>query len=324
MKRYRRIAGAVLILFCCSLAFAAERATLVREAVIYLTPDNTSAKIGNAERGRELIILETSRNWLHVEALLVPARAPDAAFIEDEDQEEKTVTGWVQSKGVVGASVPNGDKIIYGEAADSEDQASRRHGRRGAAQDAMRLYRRVYDYFPSSPLAGEALYRAADVRWQIEKADVMSRPSAKAKEAYLREGMNEDWMKQVIKKFPNTKWSDLAAFHLIDNKLCGDWQGSSKCPDKEADLYEKYVKDHPNSPAAAEALYNAAWRRAALIEIYKTEEQGKKSEEARNATIALTQRIASQYAQQTDWAARAQDLMYLVQQGIPTYGNALD
>jgi len=32
-------------------------------------------------------------------------------------------------------------------------------------------------------------------------------------------------MKLVIKKFSGSKWADLAAFHLIDNKLCGDWQG---------------------------------------------------------------------------------------------------
>jgi hypothetical protein len=136
--------------------------------------------------------------------------------------------------------------------------------------------------------------------------------------------MNEDWMKQVQKKFPGTKWAELAAFHLLDNKFCGDWQGSTKCPEKEADLYEKYAKEHPNSPAAAEALYDAAWRRAALIEMYKSDEQAKKSDEAKNAVIALTQRVVAQYPQQTDWVARAQDLMYLVQQGIPTYGNATE
>lgn len=313
----------LLIGLSAPLAFSAERATLVREAAIYLNPDSGAPKLGNAERGRELVILGTSRDWIHVEALLGPQRAPDAAFIEDDDEDQqKTITGWVQGKGVVGAALPNGDKIVFGEAASSEDQASRRGGRKGAAQDAMRLYRRVFDYFPTSPLAGEALYRAADIRWQLEKSDVMSRPSAKTREAYLREGMNEDWMKQVIKKFPNTKWSELAAFHLLDNKLCGDWQGSTKCPEKEADLYEKYAKEHPNSPAAAEALYNAAWRRAALIEMYKTDEQQKKSDEARNATLALTQKIVASYPQQTDWATRAQDLMYLVQQGIATYGNA--
>lgn len=322
MKRYRSLGCALIMISFSSWCWAAERATLVREGVIYLNPAADSAKLGNAERGRELVILETTRGWVHVEALLGPVNTPDPAFV-DEEVEQKTVTGWVMDKGLIRSSTPDGDKILYGEAADSEDQASRRHGRRGAAQDAMRLYRRVYDYFPNSALAGEALYRAADIRWQIEKSDVMSRPSARAKEAYLRQGMNEEWMKLVMKKYPNSKWADLAAFHLIDNKLCGDWQASSKCPDKEADLYEKYAKEHPNSPAAAEALYDAAWRRSALIEIYKTEEQAKKSDESRNSALALAQRVISQYGQQADWTSRAQALVYFVQQGIPTYGNEL-
>ena len=152
------------------------------------------------------------------------------------------------------ASTPNGDKILYGEAVDSEDQASQRRGRRGAAQDAMRLYYRVADYFPTSPLAAQAMYRSADIRWQIEKADVSSRPSAHEREAFSREGMDEQYMKEVMKKFPGTKWADLAAFHLIENKLCGDWQGSSKCPVKEAEMYEKYASEHPQSPASARGL----------------------------------------------------------------------
>jgi TolA-binding protein len=222
----------------------------------------------------------------------------------------------------VRTSAPQGDRILFGEAVNSEDEASRRHGRRGAADDARRLYYRVYDYFPNSPLAGEALYRAADIQWQIEKADVMSRPSAREKEAYLREGMDDQWMKQVMKKFPGSKWADLAAFHLIDNKLCGDWQGASKCPEKETELYEKYVKEHPQSPSAPEALYNAASRQAALIEIYKTEEQPKKSGDSRTRAIAIAQQLVSQYPQ-NDWSARGQALLFLVQQGVPTYGNEL-
>ena len=324
MKSYRWLGNLMLAIVLGSTAWAAERAALVREAVVYLSPDTSSAKLANAERGRELIILETTRNWIHVEALLGPSRTPDAAFVEDDENAQKTVTGWVQDKGVVRPSTPEGDKVLYGEAADSEDQASRRHGRRGAAQDAMRLYRRVYDDFPNSPLAAPSLYRAADIRWQLEKEDVMSRPSARTKESYLREGMNEEWMKLVIKKFPGSRWADLAAFSLLDNKMCGDWQGSSKCPDKEAEIYEKYATDRPNSPLSAQALCDAAWRRSALIEIYKTEEQAKKSEEAKNRALALAQKVVSQYAQQTDWGARAQRLIYLIQQNIPTYGNLVE
>src|SRR5712692_5461223 len=301
---------------------AAERAALVREAVIYLSPDTSSAKLGEAGRGREVILLERARNWLHVEALLGFAQTPDPAFVEDEDVEGKTITGWILDSGAVWASTPNGDRILFGAAVDSEDEASRRHGRRGAAQDALRLYHRVYDIFPNAPLAGEALYRAADIKWQIDKSDMQSRPSAREKESYLREGIDEQLMKQVMKKFPDSKWAQLAAFHLLDNKLCGDWQGSPKCPDKEADLYEKYVKEHPQSPAAPEALYNAASRRAALIEIYKTQEQPKKSDQSKNLAISLAQQLISKYPQ-SDWSSRAHTLLFLVQQGVPTYGNAI-
>jgi len=301
---------------------AADRGALVREAIIYLSPDTSSNKLGQAERGRELVLLEKSHNWLHVEALLGFAQTPDPAFVEDEDVEGKTISGWVLDTGVVWASTPNGDRILFGAAADSEDEASRRHGRRGAAQDALRLYRRVYELFPTAPLAGEGLYRAADIKWQIDKSDMQSRPSAREKDSFYRQGIDEEGMKKVMKKFPDSKWAQLAAFHLIDNKLCGDWQGSSKCPDKEAEIYEKYVKEHPESPAAPEALYNAASRRAALIEIYKTEEQPKKSEQAKNQAITVAQQLISQYPQ-SDWSARGQTLLFLVQQGVPTYGNVV-
>jgi len=284
------------------------RGTPIRVASIYLSPDTSSNKLAEIERGREVVILETSGGWLHVEAALT---------------EEKIITGWMLNKGVVQGSTPDGDKIVFGEAVDSEDQASQRHGRRGAAQDAMRLYYRTAEYFPHSPIAGEAMYRSADIRWQIDKADVMSRPSAKEKEAFLREGMTEDFMKEVIKKFPGTKWADLAAFHLIENKLCGDWQGSAKCPEKEAEMYEKYASEHPQSPALAEALYDAAWRRSALIEMYKTEGQSKKSDESRGKAVTLAQKAVAQ-APQSDWGTRSQLLLFMIEQNIPTYGNGVD
>jgi hypothetical protein len=284
------------------------RGTTIRVASIYLSPDSSSNKLAEIDRGREVVVLETSRNWIHVEATLA---------------EEKIITGWMLDKGVVRASTPNGDKILFGEAVESEDQASQRHGRRGAAQDAMRLYYRTAEYFPNSPLAGEAMYRSADIRWQIDKADFMTRPSSKENDTWIREGINEEFMKQVMKKFPGTKWADLAAFHLIDNKLCGDWTAASKCPEREADIYEKYASEHPQSPVLAEALYDEAWRRSALIEIYKTEEQAKKSEESRGKAIALAQKAVAQ-ATQGDWGTRAQLLLFMIEQNIPTYGNGVD
>jgi hypothetical protein len=303
-------------------AFAdALRGTLVSEETIRVAPSADAARAGDANRGNELIILTTSRDWVNVEAILrVPSNEDGAT---EEEAEGKTVTGWVASRGVVMSTTQDGDKIIFGEAADSEDQASSRRGRRDAAQDAMRLYYRVYDLMPTSPLAAEGLYRAADIRWQIERSDVMSRPSARQRESYMRGQMKEDWMKLVIKKYPGTKWADLAAYRLLENKLCGDWEGLSKCPDKEADLYENYAKEHPQSPAAPEALYDAAWRRAALIEMYKNEPNLKKSAESKDRALLLAQKVVSQYGQ-SDWSMRTQRLIFYIQQGIPTYGNTAD
>ena len=284
------------------------RATTIRVMPLYLSPDASSAKLGDVDRGREVIYLETSNDWVHVEANLT---------------EEKTVTGWVQSKGLIQSNTPDGDKILFGEAVDAEDQASQRNGRRYAAQDAMRLYGEIFELFPQSPLAGEGMYRSADIRWQIEKVDVMSLPSAKEQDAYLRRGMNEDYFKKVIKKFPGTKWAYLAEFQRIDNKLCGDWQGQSKCPQKEAEIYEKYANEYPQSPAVAQALFQAAYRWAALIEIYKSEEELKKSEDAKNRAIADAEKaIAQASAGQSDWGPRSRRLLQMVQQGIPAYGNS--
>jgi len=321
MKLRQAFVALVLLFFATIASAQGPRGTLVREENIRISPSEDTAKLGEAGRGHELVILDTSRDWVHVEAII---REPKKDADEDDPESEgKTITGWVPNKALVMASTPNGDKIIFGEAVDSEDQASRRRGRRDAAQDAMRLYYRVYDIFPTSPLASEALYRAADIRWQIERADVMTRPSAREREAYMRGQISEDWMRLVMKKFPGTKWADLAAFRLIENKLCGDWQGASKCPEKEADIYEKYVKDHEQSPAAPEALYDAAWRYSALIEIYRTEANQKKSEESKNHALALAQKILAQYGQ-SDWSLRAQDLIFYVQQGVPTWGNEID
>ncbi len=318
MSSTNRLTSVALLLITVALssaaALAAERGVLVRDANVYLSPDTESTKLTTFPRGTELVVLERATSpWIHIEPIGEgPSLDPIAA------DQIKPISGWMQDKGLVRASTPNGDQILYGEAVAAEAEASRRRGRKGAANDAYRLYRMTAEYFPNSPLAGEAFYRAADVRWQLEREDVMSRPSAKRRDPYMRAQIDEELMRQVMKKYPRTKWADLAAFHLIDNKLCGDWEGQAKCPEKEADIYEKYANEHPQSPVAAEALYQAAWREAALIVIYRNDKQADKSAAARAKALALAQRITSNY--QNDWAARARALAYLIEQGIPTYG----
>lgn len=278
---------------------------MVREAPIYVSADAKSAKLGTVGRGREVAIVDQSREFVKVFAEL---------------GEGRDITGWIIDKGMVRDELANGDRILFGEAVDSENEASKRGGRKGADKDALRLYYRTYEHFPKSPLAGEALWRAADIDWQISKAEVMGRRSAKERDPWLRGRIETDLMDEVRKKFPNTKWAALASYAKIDNNLCGDWQGSPKCPEKETTMYEDYVKNHPDSPKAPEALYEAAWRQAALIDMYRADNESNKSQQAAQRAKQLLQRINTDYGQQSDWAARATALQYKIEQGIPTYG----
>lgn len=289
-------------------AFAADIGVLMRPTPIYIAPDTTSQKLTTAQRGIEAALLDRNQKFLHVTLLL-----PEGAQL----------TGWMLDKGAIFPQTPNGDRVLFGEAVESEKEATQRGGRKDAAREAYRLYSHTAEYFPNSPLAGEALYRAADIRWQMESADVWSRRSTKELPSSLRSTVDEGEMKQVIKKFPRTKWADLADYRFIENKLCGDWLGKPDCPEKETNLYEEYAKNHPNSPKVQEALFKAAGRQAALIQIYATEEQPGKIPVAKQRAAILAKR-AFDAKPDSDDAQRAQRLLYMVEHDIATYGNALD
>ena len=312
-----RFSLVAFLLLVSTFAFAAvgPRGTTVREGVIYISPDTNSAKLSNISRGRDVVVLERSPGWAHVVGTVES---------NPEQESERNVTGWMVDKGIILPDTPEGDKIIFGEAADSYYQASERGGRKGAAGDALRLYAAVVEYFPASPLAGEAAYRAADIRWQLELADQKTRPSSKLRDPHMRLPLDESSMKKVIKKYPGTKWADLAAYDMIDNKLCGEWEAQAECPVKETEIYVKYADEHPRSPKAAEALYRAAWRQAALIGIYRLDNQQKKADDAAARAVALSKRLVSQYPDSTDWSNRATTLIYMVQTGIPAWGNAVE
>jgi hypothetical protein len=313
LKHKGLLAALVLALAAAAPAADKEHGTVISESTLYVSPDPTAQKLGRVTRGRDIFLMDHTmvdgKAWSHLLAVV---------DVDIERQTAREISGWVPSTVVITTSTPNGDQIIFGEAVDSESQAEQRGGRKHAAEDAMRLYYRLYEYFPSSPLAGEALWRAADIRWQLEKADVMLRPSSREMDPNLRVPMDEENLKLVIKKFPHSKWADMASYNLIDNKLCGSWRGETKCPEKESELYEKYAREHPQSPKAAEALFNAAWRQGALVEMYRAGREQDKGEKARRKAVELAQEIAARYAE-GDWKPRAMELSYALQQGIPTY-----
>jgi hypothetical protein len=131
--------------------------------------------------------------------------------------------------------------------------------------------------------------------------------------------MDEDELTKVVKFYPHTRSADLAAFELIDNKLCGDWQGSSKCPEKESEYYEKYAAENPDGPRTAQALYQAVYRQAVLADMYTADNNDKKAGEAHNHAKELTARLKDHFPQ-SDYTWRAGALVYKLDEGVPVYG----
>ncbi|HEX9202006.1 MAG TPA: hypothetical protein VF865_20790 [Acidobacteriaceae bacterium] len=303
----------------------AVRATVVHPAIVYVSTEDNAQHIADVGPGHEVAVMETNGAWVRVFANTDVADDDDDSS-KPEFSTDETVTpasGWIRNKGLVSPSTPNGDAILYGTAANLEEEATRPHAPKDAADEAHLLYRRVAEYFPNSPLAPEAAFRSADVRWQIDRADNRTLPSAKEQEAYLRPQIYEGEMKKVMKLYPATKFAAMAAYDLIDNKLCGDWQGLPKCPEMEAGLYEKYADKYPDSPKAAQALYEAIYREGVLVSMYLVEDNKKRSDQAVASTQSLAAALKQKYPQ-SDYAARAASIAYRVAQQIAVYGNDRD
>jgi hypothetical protein len=296
------------------------KATVFRNTNLYVAPDTSSSRMAEISPGREMVITERNGPWLRVFANTdeQTSRSQDAPVF-GQDAAAVPISGWMQAPGVVSAETPKGDMILFGAAASEEIDAMSPRAPQGIAQAARLLYQRIADLFPQSPLAPEAAWRSADIRWQLQKADVFSLPSAHEKDAYMRGQIDDEEMRKLKKIYPGSKWADLADWDMLDNKVCGDWQGSTKCPQKEAELFEKYAQDHPQSPRAPEALYNAVYRQGALNDIYGANGDDKKASEAKARAVTIAGTIATKYPQ-SDYAARAATLVYQLQESIPIYG----
>ena len=299
---------------------AGPRATALRVTWLYISPDKSAQKVDRVQVGREMVVAEKSGPWLRVYANtdIVEEHSSDQPIF-GSNETPPPISGWLEAKGVVEDDTPNGDQILMGAAATQEAEASDPKGPANAARSAHLLYRRLVEMFPNSPLAPEGAWRAADILWQLQKSDFSSLPSAKERDPYMRRQMDEDELKKVTKLYPHTRQADLADYDLIDNKLCGDWQGSTKCPEKESEIFEKYATEHPDSPRTARALYEAAYRQAVLADMYAADGSDKKQEDAHNHARDLAARLKDKFPQ-SDYAARAATLVYKLDQGVPVYG----
>jgi hypothetical protein len=305
----------------------AARATLLHDANVYVAADADAQKVSLVTQGHEVVVVERSAPWVKVFA---NTDVGDDANEDDRNKPEfgddanvTPASGWIRDKGVVGPTTAGGDAILFGSAANFEEEAAHPHGPKGAAGAAHLLYKRVAEYFPDSPLAPEAAWRAADIRWQMDKLDISTLPSAKEQEAYLRPQLYEGELKKVMKTYPGSKFAAMAAFDLLDNKLCGDWQGLPKCPEMETGLYQKYAQQYPDGPRSAEALYNAVYRQGVAVTMYAVQEDRKRSQAAAQRTQALAQELKEKYPK-SDYAVRGVSIAFRVSQGIPIYGSDRD
>jgi hypothetical protein len=301
---------------------AGPRAVVLRVTWLYVAPDKQSQKIDKVQIGREMVVAEHSGPWVRVHAntdIEQMHEQRDVPLVSSDDETPPPVSGWIEAKGVVQETTPNGDQILMGEAANQESLAEDPRGPVKAAESARLLYRRLVEMFPASPLVPTAAWRTADIQWQIEKSEASTRPSAHERDAYLRQQMDEGPLRKVIKQYPHTREADLAAFDLIDNKLCGNWEGAPQCPEKESEVYEKYATEHPDGPRTARALYLACYRQAVLTDMYAANDQPGRSKTSHTHAAALASKLKEHFAA-TDDAWRAGTLVYKLDEGIPVYG----
>lgn len=308
----------------------APKGTVLRPTPIYIDGDEHSEKLSTITPGRELALLSgdpsaAPTTWLRVYANIDETQSPNdpnQPVFTDHDAAQP-ISGWIQARNLVASTTPNGQAILFGQAIASEQAASSPHPPPGAALDARRLYGMSAELFPQGPRTAEALWRAADIRWQLEKEDAATLPSAHEKEAYLRQQPDDSEMKSLEKQYPGSQWASFAAYALIDEKLCGDWQGSEQCPEKEASYYGQFAAKFPQSPRAPLALYETAWRLACAGDMWAADNNDKRSTGDRNQSVDTAQHLVTAYPN-TNEAARAASLIYKVQHGIPVYGSDLE
>lgn len=296
-------------------------ATCIRPNELYSAADQSTPPIAEIVPGREMVIVDHNGKWLRVFANTDPPDTRQSDQPEFGNEAPPPISGWMLDQGIVTTNTPNGDLIVFGAADAAEDAASVSNPPPGMAEQARLLYRRVVTMFPQSHWVAEAMYRAADIRWQIQKADAATLPSAHEKASYLREQMDENEMKNVEKYFPHTRWADLAAFDLIDNKLCGDWQGSESCPEKETDYYLQYVHDHPDSPKAAEALYDALWRQASAGDMWSEDGNAGRAQKDRDHARAILAEMEQRFPD-SSFTARAAEVVFKIDQSMAVYVGA--
>src|SRR5450756_1794771 len=94
---------------------AGPRATMLRETPLYVAPDTTSQKVDRVQEGRELVVAETSGPWVRVFANTDVEEVDERdAPVFGQETAPPPVSGWMQKRGLIQESTPNGDRILMG------------------------------------------------------------------------------------------------------------------------------------------------------------------------------------------------------------------
>src|ERR1700721_1659177 len=144
------------------------RATVLHDANVYVAADADAQKVALVTPGHEVVVMERNGPWVKVFAntdVNDDANEDDRNKPEFSDDANVTpASGWIRDKGIVGPTTAGGDGILFGSAANFEDEAEHPHAPKGAAGSAHLLYKRVAEYFPDSAMAPEAAGRSAKIR----------------------------------------------------------------------------------------------------------------------------------------------------------------
>lgn len=278
---------------------APPREISLRSDKIHLSPGQRTNVIGNVLPGQDVVVLGTSGKYAHV-------------FVH--------VSGWIRNRGLLPLNTPGGDRILLGAAINLERQAEAYAGEDKVAQNAARLFYRITDDFPGSPLTAEALYRAGRIEWQLH----LSRYSTpKGTYNYMLRGR---LLRKVINKYPHTPWAAKAAFLLLKKKMtCNDWIRKPSCIEKEGGVYRDYVHHFHAGPRTAEAMFQVAAHAAAAWWVYaqpgKKHDAGKSRSGMHRAEKWIT-RLQRQYPN-SDWAAEAGYINYEMQHQLRPQGLGL-
>lgn len=275
-------------------AMPLQKAVATEAETIYLNPDTSSSRVGQVRPGMEVGIQGTSGDFVQV-------------FLG--------VSGWMKNRGLARYADPQAPEVIFGAAAQLEDTAETQADDRQAATDAARLYFSIYNDFPASARAAEALYRGADIQWQVKMSEEPERRNPTE-----RQFPDDSGLRRVISKFPDSPFAARAAYSLlVEHFTCGDWNQKPECVEKEVHTYQDYVKKYPRGPVAAEAAFDALYRQAIAWSLYQASgpQHNAGKAESYQREVAVSAAALQQDYRGTDWAARGAFLAFRVAQGTP-------